>query len=226
MLPSGLLIGALPVATWHLYGDQTLESGDSPIYTVPDSWVELEHPIGLVSVLAVFAALGWLALEYWLRNWRGAWFVILGLLSGLGISTGFGGRVITAGVYGANIGGVFFILGIPVIYAATIVAVGFVTYKIADSPAGPCPRVFTAEPGKRIVVTATILACCVVPFAAASIFDRSFGSWEDIGTLITALAFSAVVIGIVLFACLAVCVAIWLLLFMPADIVRKRELRW
>ena len=132
VLPSGLLIGALPAATWHLYGNQTVDFGANPLYGAPDSLVELDRPIGLVSVAAVFVALGWLALEYWLRNWRVAWLVILGLLSGLGIGTGIAGRVITAGVYGFNFGGAFFVLGLPVIYAATVVAVGVVAYQIAD----------------------------------------------------------------------------------------------
>ena len=228
MLPGGLLVAALTAAAWHLYGHQTVDPPADYLYRAPDSLVELEHPIGLISVAAVFAALGWLALEYWLREWRVAWFVILGLLSGLGITTGIGGRAITAGVIGANIGGAFFVGGLPVVYAATAVAVGIVAYRIADSPAGHCPRVFTAKPGKMIAVAATVIACGAIPFATVSIFDRSFDaiSAEYGGLLVLGVVSAAALIAGLVLVCLAACSAVWLVLFMPADMVRKRQRRW
>ena len=228
VLPGGLLVASLPVAAWHLYGHQTVDPPGNYLYRAPDSLVELDHPIGLIAVVAVLVALGWLALEYWLRDWRVAWFAILGLLSGLGISTGIGGRVITAGVYGFNFGGAFFVFGLPVIYAATAIAIGVIAYRIAGSPAGPCPRVFTAKSGKSIAVAATVLACCAIPFAAVSIFNPSFGAITEEygGLLVLSMAFAAVSISGLFLVCLAACSADWLLLFMPADLVRKRKRRW
>ena len=228
MLPGGVLVGSLVVASWHIYGPTSAGPEPDYLYRAPDSLVELDHPIGLLSVVAVFGALGWLVFEYWLRNWRGAWLAILGLLGGLAVCTGIGGRVITAGVYGFNFGGAFFILGLPVIYMATAVAIGVVACKIADSPAGPCPRAFISKPGKRIAFTATVIVCCAVPIGTVLIFDRSFGgmSAQYGGTLVLTSMFAAAAISGLFLVCLAACAAVWALLFMPADLVRKRKPRW
>lgn len=206
IVPGALLVGALLAATWHLYGHQTVAPDPDYLYRAPQSLVELHHPIGLISVVAVFAALGWLLLEYWLRAWRGEWFVILGLLCALGIGTGIGGRIATAGGYGFNFGGAFFVFGSPGIYVATAVAIGVVAYRIARSPAGPCPRFFSTRPGKRTVVMATAMVCCAVPFAFWSIYDRSFGKiTQEYGSLILAMAFATVSILGLFLVCFAAC---------------------
>ena len=227
MIPGTMLVSCLPVATWHIYGHQTFDPSPIYLYQAPEYLVELDHPIGLGSVIVAGAALGWLALEYWLREWRGGWFVILGLLSAIGVGTGIGGRVATAGVSGFNFGGAFFILGSPGIYVATTIGIGVVLYRIAASPSGPCPTAFTTRAGKNALLLSTVVSACAVGFLTVWILTRtSDRTAEEYGNLFAGMAFAtAAILGLYL-VCLAAWAALWFLLFCTSDLVQKRSIRW
>ena len=61
-----------------------------------------------------------------------------------------------------------------------------------------------------------------------SAFNPSFGAIAEEygGLLVLSMVFAAVSISGLFLVCLAACSALWLLLFMPADMVRKRKRRW
>ena len=70
VIPAVGLVVLLPVAVWHLFGDQTDYSDSVPLHFIwrAPGWLnELPHPVGLVASLMVLAALIWLAVEYWLE---------------------------------------------------------------------------------------------------------------------------------------------------------------
>ncbi|MCY3631229.1 MAG: hypothetical protein OXH29_00965 [bacterium] len=178
-------------------------------------------------MIAVVASLVWLVFEYWLREWRGGWFVILGLLSAVGIGTGIGGRIATAGVWGFNFGGAFFVLGSPGIYVATTIGIGIALRRISASPSGPCPTIMTSKVARKTILLSTIILSCAVGFLTVWILGRaSDRTAEEYGSLAAAMAFAtAMILGIFLL-CLAACAALWFLLFYSADLAQKRKIRW
>ncbi|MDE0579285.1 MAG: hypothetical protein OXI29_05345 [bacterium] len=174
---------------------------------------------------AVIAALGWLACEYWRRNWRREWFAVLGLLSSLGLYSGIGGRVVTSGVYGANIGGGMFLSGAAGTFLAALVAIGFVLHRIAASPIGPHPSKFLLKSGTVFFGLSAVVLCCVVvaQFALTMAWSlHSWTAWEDLVALPLAIVLIWVVSIFVLLLCLTACAAVWALLFYPADRVKSR----
>jgi len=59
VIPAVLLVVVLPVAVWHLFGDQADHSDSSQthfIWRAPGWLNELAHPIGLVAARTAFAA--------------------------------------------------------------------------------------------------------------------------------------------------------------------------
>ena len=132
VIPAVGLVVLLPVAVWHLFGDQTEYSeSDQPyfIWRAPGWLNELPHPIGLVASLVVLAALIWLAVEYWLEYWRKWWFMVLGPLCMMGIYAGLAGRYATKGIAEEdliNVRGWLSLLSIPgvVVLLFTILCLG------------------------------------------------------------------------------------------------------
>jgi hypothetical protein len=120
-LAAAALLLAVPVMTWWLVGDQsTVPLSADPDYFIRPFHISpaLERVLGYGSVLvAIIAALllTWASLRYGLDP---RWWSVLGPLLLIGVLTGFGWRVFTAGVIGANIGaGLFIFFAGPVIVA-------------------------------------------------------------------------------------------------------------
>jgi hypothetical protein len=132
------LVVLLPLAIWHLFGDQTDYSDDLQLYFIwrAPGWLnELAHPIGLVASLAALAAAIWLAMEYWLEPWRKWWFFVLGPLSLMGIYAGLAGRYSTKGITEddyINVYGWLSLLSVP-----GVVAVFFTMLVVAASKVRP-----------------------------------------------------------------------------------------
>lgn len=223
MIPGTALVIAVPVAAWHLIGHQTVD--DSPLHTwkAPRSLVALSGYVGFSFVGTALTALGWLAFEYWQRNWRSEWFVILGLPSALGLYSGIGGRAVTAGVDGANIGGGFFVVGAPGTFLAVLVAIGFVLRVIATSPMGPRPSLFLLRSGTALfAIAATALGGVAFYNAVRVLSPLSELTWDESVSLVVGMVLITAVSMAFLVLCLMACVAVWLLFFFSADCVKKR----
>jgi hypothetical protein len=120
-LAAAMLLLAVPVLTWWLAGDQsTVALTADPDYFVRPLHISpaLERVLGCGSVLVAIVAallLTWASLRHGLDL---RWWSVLGPLLPAGALTGFGWRVLTAGVIGANIGaGLFTFFAGPVIVA-------------------------------------------------------------------------------------------------------------
>jgi hypothetical protein len=127
------LVVAMPVATWWLVGDQTepsmkrqlhataknpaIQAGLDPDYLVRpfDIAPATERAAGVVAVVLVEAAVVVLLLASLTGRLRGGWWAVFGVLSLVGAGCGWGWRIMTAGVGGANIGGAILLyLGGPI----------------------------------------------------------------------------------------------------------------
>jgi hypothetical protein len=115
------LVVAMPVATWWLVGDLTEDSairaGYDPDYLFRpfDIAPATERAAGVVAVVLVVAAVVVLPLAWRTGRLHAGWWAVLGMLSLVGAGCGWGWRVMTAGVSGANIGGAIVLyLGGPI----------------------------------------------------------------------------------------------------------------
>jgi hypothetical protein len=106
-LAAAALLLAVPVATWWLVGDQSTV----PLSADPDYFIRpfrispaLERAWGLGSVLMAIAAGLLLTCASLRHDLDLRWWSVLGPLLAVGVLIGFGWRVFTAGVIGANIG--------------------------------------------------------------------------------------------------------------------------
>jgi hypothetical protein len=116
------LVVAMPVATWWLVGDLTepdfkrrlqadgdpaIRAGLDPDYMFRpfDIAPATERAAGVVAVVLVVAAFVVLLLAWRTGRLHVGWWGVLGVLSLVGAGCGWGWRVMTAAVSGANIGG-------------------------------------------------------------------------------------------------------------------------
>lgn len=143
------LIVAGPVATWWLVGDQSTVpvSGDPDYAFRPfDITAGTERTVGIGSTMV--AVLAFLALAWATRRHRleARWWMVLAPLVSAGLIAGFGWRVLTAGVIGANIGAGFMVLlGGPAVTAMLIWAMA---YSIRLSHRSRRARVHPVGPGR------------------------------------------------------------------------------
>jgi hypothetical protein len=116
------LVVAMPVATWWRVGDLTdsdfkrrlqadgdpaIRAGYDPDYMFRpfDIAPATERTAGVVAVVLVVAAVVVLFLASLTGRLHGGWWAVFGPLSLVGAGCGWGWRVMTAAVSGANIGG-------------------------------------------------------------------------------------------------------------------------
>jgi len=118
-LAGATLLLAVPVMTWWLVGDlSTVPLSSDPDYFIRPFRIRpaLELVLGWGSVLVAIVAallLTWASLR---KGMDPRWWSVLGPLLLIGVLVGFGWRVFTAGVIGANIGaGLFTFFAGPVI---------------------------------------------------------------------------------------------------------------
>lgn len=223
MIPGAVLVASVPVATWHLIGHQTIDDSLLYAYKAPRSLVCLDHYVGWSFVGAGFAALGWLAFEYWRRNWRSEWFALLGLLSALGLYWGIGGRVVTAGVDGANIGGGFFVVGAPGTHLAAFLAIGLILRRIAASPIGPRPPLFLLRSGAALLAISAAASCCAMGYIAVRILSpHSEATWDESVSSLVGMVFVTALSMVFLVFCLTACVAVWAIFFGSANWAKGR----
>ena len=113
------LATATPVATWFLVGDLSSEgfTEDHLDYMVraPELPWLVEVLAGAVAVAVVVTSAAALGQAFHQGRLRRGWSATVVPLAVAGVILGFGGRTVTAGVIGANIGGGFIlVLGFPV----------------------------------------------------------------------------------------------------------------
>jgi hypothetical protein len=126
------LVVAVPVATWWLVGDQTdpdfkrrlqadgdpaIRAGYDPDYMFRpfDIAPATERTVGVVGVVLMVAAVVVLVLAWLTGRLHKGWWGVLGVLSLVGAGCGYGWRVMTAAVSGANIGGgIVLVFGVPI----------------------------------------------------------------------------------------------------------------
>jgi hypothetical protein len=126
------LVVAMPVATWWLVGDLTdpdfkrrLQAGGDPAIRAgldPDYMFRpfdiapaTERTAGIVAVVLVETAAVVLILASLTGRLHGGWWAVFGPLSLVGAGCGWGWRIMTAPVSGANIGGAIMLyLGGPI----------------------------------------------------------------------------------------------------------------
>ncbi|MGN9778229.1 hypothetical protein ACTMS0_21055 [Micromonospora sp. H33] len=132
LLPSLLLVLATPVAAWWLIGDLTsgqarrlAAEGTALDYTVrPVSLGAAgDRIVGVLACVAALVALGVLVRGTVVRQVDPRWWAVLLPLVAAGALAGYAGRVLTAGVIGANIGaGLIVLTGGPVLVVLLVVA--------------------------------------------------------------------------------------------------------
>jgi len=120
---------AIPVATWWLVGDQSTikVSADADYAFRPfDVSVGAERTAGIGSTVLAVVALLTLAWATGGHRIDARWWMVLTPLLTAGLVVGFGWRVMTAGVIGANIGaGLVVLLGGPLVATLLIWAIAY-----------------------------------------------------------------------------------------------------
>jgi hypothetical protein len=123
---------ALPLATAWVVGDQS--SPGFAEYELDYIYrpFEFSPALGWASVAIVLASGILSALAFRQGVLRRAWLPVVLMLAGLGVVLGYGFRVVTAGVIGANIGGAMLLLfGLPVlaVYVVVIIVKSIFVYR-------------------------------------------------------------------------------------------------
>jgi len=108
------------VATWWLVGDLSETTSGRLTYvinapSVPPGWA---RAIGIGSVVVYSVAAAATVHASVAGTWDPGWRWVITMVTGAGMIVGYGWRVLTAGVAGANQGaGVIVLLGIPIVLA-------------------------------------------------------------------------------------------------------------
>ena len=240
-IPAAVLVVFLPIAVWHLRGQRDYVSDPEYSLKAPNWLSELPHPVGLLAVIAVLGAFGWLVLEFWLRGWRHWWFVTLGALCLMGIYTAEVGRDATAGRGRPDPGdpgwpntfGSEFFLAAPVVYGALLIIAAGAIYKID-------PAYIAALKAKTKIKSDFLLSgLSLVPgfLALLAVITWKFFSEPSIHTYLVEIFDSlifAVVIMVVFSPFLLVktvflvtgMISAWFVLFRSADLVLRRKAYW
>ena len=244
VIPAALLVVVLPVAVWHLFGDQTDYSDSEQLYFIwrAPGWLnELAHPIGLVASLVVLGALIWLAVEYWLEYWRKWWFFVLGPLCMLGIYAGVAGRYATKGITErdeVNVYGWLGLLSIPGVLALIFTMLCVAASKVRPEATTRYLAKVGLKPTRRTAFVAVLLGGVIsaglsLGIAAAKTVaspSRSFSVNESINFSLIFLPLILFVGVIGLFVYLALMamglMLTWLLLFRSAEAVLKKRNYW
>lgn len=123
-----LLLATFPISIWWLVGDLS-EGAGAPdrMFEAPELTSTQEFLIGLVAVVLFVVSLGFVLAA--LRQHRLRWAEVLPAVPFLlaGAYAGFAGRVVTARVSGANIGGGMLILLAPFVAIGTIAWAWYLT---------------------------------------------------------------------------------------------------
>ena len=244
LIPAVGLVVLLPVAVWHLFGDQTDYSESVPLYYIwraPEWLNELAHPIGLICSLAVLGALIWLAVEYWLEYWRKWWFWVLGPLCAMGIYTGLAGRYATKGIAEEdliNVYGWLSLLSIPGVLALFLTMLCVGASKVRPEATTRYLAKVGLKPTRRTAIVAFLLGGFIsaglsLGIAAAKTVaspSKSLTLSESIDLTLFFLPL-LLFVGIVgLFVYLALMamglMLVWLLLFRSAERVLKKRNYW
>ena len=244
VIPATVLVVLLPVAVWHLFGDQTNYSDSVPLYYIwrAPGWLnELAHPIGLIAALTVLAALIWLAVEYWLEYWRKWWFFVLGPLCMLGIYAGLAGRYATKGITEEdliNVYGWLSLLSIPGVFALFFTLLCLGASKVRPEPTTRYLAKVGLKPTRRtsnvaVVLGGLISAGLSLGIAAAKTVaspSRSLTLSESIelSLFFLPLLFFVGVVGLLVYLSLMAMglLLVWLLLFRSAEAVLKKRNYW
>ena len=130
-----VLVAATPVATWCLVGDLSSEgfTEDELDYMVrgPDIPWFMEVLVGGLAVGVVVASAAVLGRAFYRGVLRRGWAPTVVLLAVAGVILGLGGRAVTAGGIGANIGGgLFLVLGFPVAGLLVVAALANAWYEL------------------------------------------------------------------------------------------------
>jgi uncharacterized membrane protein (DUF4010 family) len=116
------VLAATPIATWWIVGDLSESNGSDYTWRAPD----VPSVAVTVGGLLAIAALGTCAFALWSarRDHRlpSTWRLALFPLAALGAFVGWGGRVFSAAVDGANIGAGFVLLAAPIVVVTALPA--------------------------------------------------------------------------------------------------------
>lgn len=243
-IPAAVLVVVLPVAVWHLFGDQTDYSESDQLYFIwrAPGWLnDLPHPIGLVSLLTVLAALIWLAVEYWLEHWRKWWFMVLGPLFMMGIYAGLGGRYATKGITEEdfiNVYGWLSLLSVPGVLALCLTVLCMAAYKVRPEQTSAFLSKIGLKPTRRMTILAILLGgltsaglsigIAIAKTVASPSRSLTLNETIDLSLLYLPLLFFVGVMGLLVYlALLSLGLTLaWLLLFRSADWVLKRRVYW
>jgi hypothetical protein len=124
---------ATPVATWWVAGDQSVDIPDPDYaFRAPDISTGVEHAIGVTAVVLWIVSAVLVCLEARGGRFPARWWSIVIPLVLAGFICGYGYRVMTAGVIGANIGaGLAIFFGGP----AVVMLVGWAIFRSLVPPA-------------------------------------------------------------------------------------------
>ena len=244
VIPATVLVVLLPVAVWHLFGDQTDYSDSEPLYFIwrAPGWLnELAHPIGLVASLVVLGALIWLAVEYWLEYWRKWWFFVLGPLCMLGIYAGLAGRYATAGITEddeVNVYGWLSLLSVPGVVAVFSTMLVLAASKVRPETTTRYLAKVGLKPSRRTAIAAMLLGGLIsaglsLGIAAAKTVASPSNSLSlnesiNMSLMFLPLLLFVGVMGLLVYLALMSggLVLAWLALFRSADRILKRRNYW
>lgn len=124
MAASALLL-ATPVTTWWMVGDMTasgVDPSDADYWVSPPSLTgSTELGLGSGAAIVLLSAMAVLVVSTLRGRLSPRWWGFALPLVGLGLFIGWSFRVVTAGVYGANLGGGFVVLVSPIVTSAALV---------------------------------------------------------------------------------------------------------
>ena len=127
----GALVVATPVVTWWVSGDlsEGVHDPDYMVRPLPLSRVA-ETAIGTTAAAIALAALVVVVRSARRHEVDRRWLAVLGPLVAAGVVCGFGWRVVTAGVIGANIGGGMVMLFAPWVVLGLVIAAAVQGYGL------------------------------------------------------------------------------------------------
>ena len=125
---------AAPVAAWWVIGDLSEEHGTDYLYRAPHVDSGAVRIAGAVAVLIVAVSVWSFVIWTRRRLVPRSWWSVEGTALFAGFATGYGLRIVTAGVSGANIGGGMVILFWPVMFLGAVVWSTVQTVHLLKAP--------------------------------------------------------------------------------------------
>jgi hypothetical protein len=239
LIAASALVVSLPITVWDLLGERVVDKNwlvEHRQAVKPPDWLAvLPDFVGLALTVALFAALGWLILEYWLQSWGKWWFIALGSLCIMGVLAALAGREATEAVPVNDYPGFRWIYVLAFLYACVLSSILLVSslYKgdvqFVVLPFHKLKHFVKRHKNALLAIAGVLVALGIANVVVATIIPGN-PITEAIAVLFLAPlvmgAMGAVFGSIVLIPFVIASFAIWFVLFRSADLVLRRKVYW